>query len=688
MRCNGRRFKSSCTYSCNKGYSLIGGKVKQQCGATGKWDSRRPTCKRKKCGKLSIQNGRLRCNGQHYRHKCAASCYKGYRLTGSRTRTCEADGLWCNKPAKCVIKSCGMPKIPANTDVSCKGTVYGNKCTHKCKRGFAPWGRSGRGHWKRTKQCQADARWRGWYLGPCRPMQCRRVRAPLGGTVSCPNGRSGPTGKSGQGFCTFSCQKGLRLIGAKKVTCNLAGGGKSVRWSGGRPRCVGVSYGLVKLKTHWNDFVTIGSAQCQRRANSHCKCMNFRLKRPEWGLDSQCCSQPAQDRKARPWCYCENSRSGTDGHRGMGWRYCESKYKEKRQTIDHFDKQGGPFTNLNVRQYYSRRRNAHMRFGRWVTIKTQSNWYLCSHSNGHVYVSRRKHHGRCRWKPVYAYSRKKKALGRGRPWYKGYVGTHMKLGFKNRWNKYMVAENRNSWTYRRVRKTVYRPACRKGVTKTHGCACLRWSPRKLEKRRVKKWRRYRYHHCYVHRRYYWKHFWHGLESSLLQEGEGAGVNKSKPAVVVKKSEDVQKQHGASKQHANKAEKARKGPEAAKGSQRGTELGEGAGGRRRRRRRRRSWWRRTRRRRHKHRRLHRHRRLHKHRRCHWRSKHRWELRWHRWWKKSTCDVPYPKPGLRRGYRWKRKKMRRSVACQQPGGRCMAANRGWLYGWEQFNVVSRV
>ena len=130
----------------------------------------------------------------------------------------------------------------ADTQLAVKSTTYRSMATFRCKHGFSPNGRLWRGHWRRSKTCRADARWHGRNLQTCKAMQCRSLKAPLGGSISC-TGRTGYDQKS----CTFSCDKGLRIVGANKVTCQVIASGKSVRWNAHPPKCVGVYRDAVLL---------------------------------------------------------------------------------------------------------------------------------------------------------------------------------------------------------------------------------------------------------------------------------------------------------------------------------------------------------------------------------------------------------------------------------------------------------
>merc|ERR1719163_2737904 len=135
--CNGRNYKSKCTFKCNTGYNMKGQKH-LTCQDSGVWTSAKPTCHIAKCPvKKNPTNGRLDCTGNHYKSKCVAKCNTGYTMSGSRERTCGADSKWCDKEAKCTVVDCKHPKFDhKNGKMSCPhGTTYNKVCSFSCNTG-------------------------------------------------------------------------------------------------------------------------------------------------------------------------------------------------------------------------------------------------------------------------------------------------------------------------------------------------------------------------------------------------------------------------------------------------------------------------------------------------------------------------------------------------------------------------
>ena len=117
---SGTAFWDSATYSCNKGYELVGASVRT-CEENGEWSDSAPFCRRKlylhniyynlfhnflfaaaDCGfLLAPSNGRVRLTGTVVNSIATYSCFSGYELIGSVTRTCAVNGQWSNEAPFC-----------------------------------------------------------------------------------------------------------------------------------------------------------------------------------------------------------------------------------------------------------------------------------------------------------------------------------------------------------------------------------------------------------------------------------------------------------------------------------------------------------------------------------------------------------------------------------------------------------
>ncbi|XP_013911074.1 PREDICTED: zona pellucida sperm-binding protein 3 receptor-like isoform X1 [Thamnophis sirtalis] len=100
---------SAVTYWCKAGYSLIGQstiacKVAEN-GRDGIWDSSPPECKKVKCLRPNIPNGRMPYGSREtytYQHSIFIECSPGFTLVGSSTIYCDANSEWNPSVPQCV----------------------------------------------------------------------------------------------------------------------------------------------------------------------------------------------------------------------------------------------------------------------------------------------------------------------------------------------------------------------------------------------------------------------------------------------------------------------------------------------------------------------------------------------------------------------------------------------------------
>lgn len=97
------RYDSTATYSCNKGFILVGVSTRK-CLLSGRWSDAPPTCKMEEvsCPTLSeIQDGFVDISGNTVGSVAAYSCNQGFELIGKRKRTCQENGLWSSTEPSC-----------------------------------------------------------------------------------------------------------------------------------------------------------------------------------------------------------------------------------------------------------------------------------------------------------------------------------------------------------------------------------------------------------------------------------------------------------------------------------------------------------------------------------------------------------------------------------------------------------
>ena len=138
-------YPSTIKFSCSVGYNLIGSSSRT-CGETGVWSGSQPFCQSEiscnpssclytsalffyiftvllvvNCGSLvSPQNGTKSGGGSTtYQSTVRFSCIAGYKLIGSSSRTCNADGIWTGRQPVCERQSLTL-------SWNMKHTVYQN----------------------------------------------------------------------------------------------------------------------------------------------------------------------------------------------------------------------------------------------------------------------------------------------------------------------------------------------------------------------------------------------------------------------------------------------------------------------------------------------------------------------------------------------------------------------------------
>ncbi|KAF1627991.1 Complement receptor type 1, partial [Eudyptes filholi] len=223
-------FGIAATYSCNKGFDLIG-EATIHCTTNdnfnGIWSGPAPECKVVRCKNPEVKNGRkLSGFGTEYKYKdtVAFECNPGHLLNGSSVVTCEADNTWKPPVPTCDPIYCGpaphFPFAELTTAVS-NTSLAGTKLMYQCKPGYtAASGKSS------VVTCLNNAT---WSADPdfCIRQQC----AP-------------PTIKNGdviadnflfETVVTFTCHPGYELKGSSSAKCVVSGNG--VDWNKASPYC-------------------------------------------------------------------------------------------------------------------------------------------------------------------------------------------------------------------------------------------------------------------------------------------------------------------------------------------------------------------------------------------------------------------------------------------------------------------
>ncbi|XP_013383226.1 sushi, von Willebrand factor type A, EGF and pentraxin domain-containing protein 1 [Lingula anatina] len=133
---SGTKFHDFIEYECNIGYTLVGVRSRL-CSASGVWENVPPACNIISCGQpTQIQNGKLHYNHTTYGSFLTYTCTKGYQLVGHKTRICNEHGRWSSEEPVCKITTCKEPEYVRNSDYVVTGTTFGATVTYSCMEGY------------------------------------------------------------------------------------------------------------------------------------------------------------------------------------------------------------------------------------------------------------------------------------------------------------------------------------------------------------------------------------------------------------------------------------------------------------------------------------------------------------------------------------------------------------------------
>lgn len=217
------------TYSCSRGYRLIGGSRLRTCVEEGKWSGNAPKCEEVRCvppevpkNATVIYGGNDRTSLESFKIGATVQyrCIPGHLVKGEPLRTCLPSGIWSGQPPICVYVDCGLPLpvphgrwlLPSNT------TYYGNQVEYQCDINYELKG-PGR------RLCLENASWSN--IEPeCQEVSCGE-----------PEKKDNITVIEGKQFVVsssvlYSCQYGYTLKGNGTRVCQSNG-----FWSGVVPYC-------------------------------------------------------------------------------------------------------------------------------------------------------------------------------------------------------------------------------------------------------------------------------------------------------------------------------------------------------------------------------------------------------------------------------------------------------------------
>ncbi|XP_066886567.1 P-selectin isoform X7 [Kogia breviceps] len=225
--------QSSCSFSCEEGFALVGPKV-VQCTASGVWTAPAPVCKAIACEPLeSPDHGSMDCSlssrAFQYNANCSFHCAKGFTLRGADTVRCADLGQWTAPAPVCQAATCTPLPSPQNGTKTCVQPLgdssYKTTCQFTCDEGFSLSG-------PERLDCTPSGHWTD-SPPTCDAIKCPELSAPEQGSLDCPDTHGEFTAGT---TCHFSCNEGFKLEGSNHVECTASG-----RWTAPRPTCDAVN---------------------------------------------------------------------------------------------------------------------------------------------------------------------------------------------------------------------------------------------------------------------------------------------------------------------------------------------------------------------------------------------------------------------------------------------------------------
>lgn len=148
------------TFSCAIGFQVSGVNT-TACLVNGSWATAAPLCSPVTCPTLPSPDTNTTCPQSSYGQSCTFSCPAGFRLLGSSTVVCTAQGQWSGAPPQCQAITCsGLPSIAFGQPqaiLSNAPAALGTTVSFACQEGYVLQGGaarcSGNGTWAVPSIC-------------------------------------------------------------------------------------------------------------------------------------------------------------------------------------------------------------------------------------------------------------------------------------------------------------------------------------------------------------------------------------------------------------------------------------------------------------------------------------------------------------------------------------------------------
>ncbi|KAK2150293.1 hypothetical protein LSH36_413g01017 [Paralvinella palmiformis] len=231
-------------YSCDVGYRILGSKHRT-CRVNSTWDGTEPSCERVKCtSRPYIANGRITTFVNTYGSSMKFTCNKGYRMAGNDTLFCNEMGAWEGEMPHCEEIICPDVELTPNVLTIPRrrfGSARpGNTTRFSCKTGYTLVG-------DKTVRCLHTGTWSAPFP-ICNISLCRKPPLIPHGQPKHPD-RVYEYGQSAE----YQCEVGYTLGSYGALKCMSTG-----RWSIYRPSCKKIQCKpLTPIrhgKMHGNDF--------------------------------------------------------------------------------------------------------------------------------------------------------------------------------------------------------------------------------------------------------------------------------------------------------------------------------------------------------------------------------------------------------------------------------------------------
>ncbi|XP_050175218.1 beta-2-glycoprotein 1 isoform X1 [Myiozetetes cayanensis] len=204
-------------YTCRPGFIPNNGQRKYTCLPTGKWAFNTLLCLPKRCTPPGLlENGKIDFVDHLYQSTINFSCDPGYKLVGSRSSQCMADGKWTGTFPQCQPVTCPPPPIPEFGVLSYRRSKPGNvsnfldTITFECVPPLALFGNE-------TATCMANGNWSS--IPECKVVTCPTPIGIENGFIEFAVRRTYHYNES----VSFGCQPTYVMEGSKHSRCEKTG---------------------------------------------------------------------------------------------------------------------------------------------------------------------------------------------------------------------------------------------------------------------------------------------------------------------------------------------------------------------------------------------------------------------------------------------------------------------------------